>query len=140
MARLCPSSQIVAIEKTAIGLQLIQQNCQRFQVTNVTVQQAQAPRGLDALPTPDRIFIGGSGGQLAEVLQVCGERLAANGRLVLALATLEHLTTALTWFKAQPHWCHHLLQVNLARSTEVATLTRFSPLNPVTIVTGVKRC
>lgn len=138
IARLCPSSQVFAIEKTAIGVQLIQQNCQRFQVTNVTVQPAQAPLGLEALPAPDRVFVGGSGGQLVEVLQVCGERLAPDGRLVLALATLEHLTTTLTWFKAQSHWDYHLLYVNLARSTEVATLTRFSPLNPVTIFTGVK--
>jgi precorrin-6Y C5,15-methyltransferase (decarboxylating) len=135
MARLCPTNQIYAIEQTAAGLSLIQQNCQRFQVENVTPIHGTAPEALGNLPAPDRIFIGGSGGKLASILDCCSQRLRPQGLMVLALATLEHLTQAIQWLDAQPSWQHQLLQIQLARSVPVANLTRFSPLNPITLLT-----
>jgi precorrin-6B C5,15-methyltransferase / cobalt-precorrin-6B C5,C15-methyltransferase len=58
--------------------------------------------------------------------------------MVLALATLERLTTALLWRDQLPQakcWQQHLLQVQLSRSVPVGSLTRFTPLNPVTLLT-----
>ncbi|MGB3241101.1 MAG: precorrin-6Y C5,15-methyltransferase (decarboxylating) subunit CbiT, partial [Geitlerinemataceae cyanobacterium] len=133
IARLCPNSQIYAIEKTAMGVSLIQRNCDRFQVNNINIFQGNAPEFLEQLPTPDRIFIGGSGGNLAEILSVCSHRVSATGSIVLAVATLEHLAEALNWVKTQ-EWYHHLLQISISRSVPIASLTRFSPLNPVTIL------
>ncbi|MGB3240475.1 MAG: precorrin-6y C5,15-methyltransferase (decarboxylating) subunit CbiE [Geitlerinemataceae cyanobacterium] len=134
IARFCPNSQIYAIEKTAVGVSLIQRNCDQFQVNNVKIFQGNAPESLEQLPTPDRIFIGGSGGNLTGILSVCSHRLSATGSIVLAVATLEHLAEALNWVKTQG-WYHHLLQVSISRSVPIASLTRFAPLNPVTILT-----
>jgi len=135
IARLCPSCQVYAIEKTAAGFALISQNCCRFQVENVAAIQGTAPDILTDLPDPDRIFIGGSGGNLNQILAAC-QRLAPSGVIVLALATLEHLNAALTWFNQAGGWNYQLLQVQLSRSAPVASLTRFSPLNPITILTA----
>jgi precorrin-6B C5,15-methyltransferase / cobalt-precorrin-6B C5,C15-methyltransferase len=139
IARLCPSSHIYAVEQTAMGIALIQQNCQRFQVANVQTISGAAPAALGPLPDPDRIFIGGSGGNLAAILPTCCARLAAHGTLVLALATLEHQMMTVEALKSLPRgWQHRLLQAQLARSTPIASLTRWTPLNPVTIVTLTK--
>ncbi|MBD2067151.1 precorrin-6y C5,15-methyltransferase (decarboxylating) subunit CbiE [Leptolyngbya sp. FACHB-671] len=138
IARLFPQSQIYAIEQTAAGTALIQQNCDRFQVKNITSVHGSAPDALHNLPNPDRIFIGGSGGNLSEILDLCAQRIAPKGVLVLALATLERLTTALLWRDQLPQskrWQHHLLQAQLSRSVPVGSLTRFTPLNPVTLLT-----
>lgn len=140
MARLCPTSQIYAIEKTAAGTSLIEQNCRRLGVTNVVSINGTAPEILYRLPAPDRIFIGGTGGQLRQILGVCGGQLKAGGVMVLALATLEHLNDALIWvnerMRRERDWSHRLLQVQLSRSVPIGgQLTRLSPLNPVTIVT-----
>jgi precorrin-6B C5,15-methyltransferase / cobalt-precorrin-6B C5,C15-methyltransferase len=134
IARLCPNSQVYAIEKTAVGYRLITQNCRRFQVDNITAIQGAAPDSLASLPNPDRIFIGGSGGNLSQILQEC-DRISPQGVIVLALATVEHLTMALAWLNDKK-WNYQLLQVQLSRSVPVAHLTRFSPLNPVTIITA----
>lgn len=135
IARLCPASQIYAIEKTTAGITLIQQNCQRLHVPNVMAIHGSAPAALNSLPPPDRIFIGGSGGNLTSILNACSDRLSTQGRIVLALATLEHLHTTLTWLTQQhPIWEYQLLQVQLSRSVAIAHLTRFTPLNPVTLV------
>ena len=139
MARLVPQAKIYAIEKTALGSALIQQNSQRFQVDNVVSIHGSAPEILPSLPNPDRIFIGGSGGNLMQILDFCQTRLPPDCPLVLAFATLEHLNLALSWFK-QHNWQVHLLQIQLAHSVPVATLTRLVPLNPVTLVRAIRPC
>ena len=137
IARLCPTSQIYAIEKTAIGANLISQNCQRLQVSNVTCIQGTAPEILTQLPTPQRIFIGGSGGNLTAILAHCQKTLVTDGVIVLALATIEHLHTCLEWLRS--HNCNYrLLQLQISRSVPIAQLNRFTPLNPVTLVTVYK--
>ncbi|NEO03375.1 MAG: precorrin-6Y C5,15-methyltransferase (decarboxylating) subunit CbiT, partial [Moorea sp. SIO3I7] len=161
IARLSKTSQVYAIEKTAMGSTLIEQNCQRLGVTNVTSIHGSAPDILKDLPTPNRIFIGGSGGNLHSILDYCDTRLDLNGILVLALATVEHINTAYSWFESKrlppsergiransfppllrgvrgDHWDYQWLQVQLSKSVPVGKLTRFNPLNPITIVTGWK--
>lgn len=140
MARLCPQATIYAIEKTAIGHALIQQNCQRFQVSSVVALHGCAPAALEGLPAPDRVFIGGSGANLEAILTCSAAVLKPGGRILLALATLEHLGRVMQWLQQQTTadnpvlWQHRLLQVQLARSVPIANLTRFAPLNPVTLV------
>ena len=139
IARLFPDSTVYAVEKTAAGTALIEQNRDRFQAHNVISIHGEAPAILNRLRAPHRIFIGGSGGNLEEILGLCSLRLISGGIIVLALATLEHLNLALSWLqeriKVEPSWRYQLLQVQLSRSVPISNLTRFSPLNPVTIIT-----
>jgi precorrin-6Y C5,15-methyltransferase (decarboxylating) len=134
IARLFPTSDIYAIEKSAAGIALIEQNCQRFQVSNVVSIYGSAPKILYRLAVPQRIFIGGSGGSVKEILSLCSSYIAPGGVIVLAIATLENLTHVLSWAQTSG-WNYQLLQVNLSRSVPIANLTRFSPLNPVHLVT-----
>ena len=137
MARLSGTSQVYAIEKTAIGSSLIEQNCRRLHVNNVVSMHGTAPDILQQLPSPDRVFIGGSGGNLSAILDTCNLRLLPGGIVVFALATLEHLNAALDWLNYR-HWQYRLLQVQISRSVPVGQLTRFTPLNPVTILTATR--
>jgi precorrin-6Y C5,15-methyltransferase (decarboxylating) len=133
MARLSPSSQIFAIEKNAAGVTLIRKNCDRFEVKNVRVIARSAPDALEGLPAPDRIFIGGSSGKLEAILSVCRDRLQSQGAIVANFASPEHLHTAMQWLK-QHNFDLQLLQVNLSRSVPIGGASRFSPLNPITIL------
>ena len=142
MARLLPNAQIFAIEKTSAGTVLIQRNCDRFQCRNITVIHQTAPNGLMALPQPDRIFIGGGGAALGEILSVCGDRLCTGGTLVASFATLESCAIAQA---ALQDWSVQWLNANIARSTTLQTrhpdtpnATRFVPLNPVTLLQATK--
>lgn len=142
IARLFPDSVVYAIEKTTAGTSLIEQNCRRFLLRNVISIHGTAPDILHRLPQPDRIFIGGSGGNLNSILGVCAAHLMPGGIIVLALATLEHLNAAITWLEDQnryePGWSYHVLQSQLSRSVSVGSLTRLSPLNPVNLVTAIR--
>lgn len=137
IARLCPSSTIFAIEKTSMGSTLIAQNSQRFQLNNIQNINGKAPEILLDLPQPHRIFIGGSGGNLIDILNICQQKMLKQGILVMAFATLEHGYQALNWLNNN-QWQYHLLQLQIARSTAINHLTRFTPLNPVTIIKSFK--
>ncbi|WP_448380480.1 precorrin-6y C5,15-methyltransferase (decarboxylating) subunit CbiE [Gloeomargarita sp.] len=133
IARVLPQSTIYAIEKNAMGVQLIHQNCQQLGVRNVTVIAGNAPEIFTHLPNPDRVFIGGSGGNLRAILEALDTRLLPGGIVVLALATQEHQALVLSWAKQQG-WPYHALDVRLSRSLAVGDLTRWQPLNPLTLV------
>ncbi len=145
LSRLCPTAQLYAIEKTAIGAALIGHNARRLAIASIQIVQGQAPAALATLPQPERVFIGGSSGQLVAILNFLSDRMtatpdanAASARIVLALATLEHLNQVMSW-ATQPAvkaiWQYQLTQINISRSLPVGPLTRFSPLNPITLVT-----
>jgi precorrin-6B C5,15-methyltransferase / cobalt-precorrin-6B C5,C15-methyltransferase len=137
--RLCPRSRVYAIEKTLAGFTLIQSNQQRLGHSTLYPIHGAAPQVLQGLPDPDRIFIGGSGGELLDILDHCAQRLRPGGRMVLALATLEHVSTLLTWVQQTgdlgPAWKASLRQVQIQHSVAVGPLTRWQPLTPITIVT-----
>ena len=135
IARLCPSSQVFAIEKTAIGFNLINKNSRRFKVANVTSINGKAPDVLANLPAPNRIFIGGSGGNIVDILNLCSQKLAINGSIVMAFATVEYQLMVINWL-SNNNWQYKLLQLQISRSTPINHLTRFTPLNPVTIITA----
>ena len=135
IARLCPTSRVLAIEKTSMGSTLITKNSHRFQVDNVSSINGKAPEALLDLPNPDRIFIGGSGGNIIDILNVCSQKLREKGKIVMAFATIEHQHQAIDWLNNNS-WKYRLLQLQISRSTPVSNLTRFTPLNPVTIITA----
>jgi len=133
-----------------MGVGLIAQNAEKLAIAPIQVVQGVAPAALADLPIPDRVFIGGSSGQLTAILNFLTERMCSPAdvpadlpaapvrRIAIALATLEHLSEATTWL-AQPHiatlWHYQLTQLNIARSLPVGLLTRFLPLNPITLIT-----
>ena len=137
IARLCPTSEVFAIEKTSMGSSLITQNSQRFGVDNLTSINGKAPNILKDLPNCDRVFIGGSGGNIVEILDTCSQKLNPAGSIVMSFATVEYQILAINWLK-QNVWQYRLLQLQISRSTPIANLTRMTPLNPVTIITAEK--
>ncbi len=137
IARLLPTAQVYAIEKNAVGIQLIQQNCSRFQVPHVQVVSGAAPAALTPLPDPDRIVVGGGGSQILEIIDAVSQRLTPQGIVVGNFATLEPCLATQARLKQQG-WSVKLLQANLARSSTLVNSTRLIPLNPVMLVQGIK--
>ncbi|MEM9766885.1 MAG: precorrin-6y C5,15-methyltransferase (decarboxylating) subunit CbiE [Cyanobacteria bacterium P01_D01_bin.71] len=135
IARLVPTAQVWAIEKTAAGCELIHQNVQRFALQNVTVVSGQAPAALAELPDPQRIFVGGSQGQLTAILDFCALRLHPDGAIVVALATLETQVELTQWQAHRPDWQIAYQQISVARSVATGSFTRWQPLNPVVLAT-----
>lgn len=82
-ARLFPRLQVCAVEQKDEQIQNIRRNRERFQAWNLHLLQGNAPEILAALPAPDRVFIGGSGGQLRAIIDHAASRLTPGGRIVV---------------------------------------------------------
>lgn len=135
--KLAPEGQIYAMEKNGADIENCLENQRKFRV-DFSVVHNKAPEGLDAFPDPDAIFIGGTGGEMAELLAICSERLKEKGRIVMNLATIENLAKAAEVLKKHGFEVD-ILQAQLARSKPILTMTRFVPLNPIFILTAYRK-
>ncbi|SFJ22085.1 precorrin-6y C5,15-methyltransferase (decarboxylating) subunit CbiE [Thermoflavimicrobium dichotomicum] len=135
--KLAPYGQVFAVEKNEQDLANIHSNRMKFR-TDFTVIHAKAPQGLDELPDPDAVFIGGSGGELRELLAVCCARLKEGGRIVVNAATFETLTTTQKALQEEGFVVRTTL-LQVARSKPILNLTRLEGLNPVYVVVGERK-
>src|SRR5450830_1835167 len=93
-ARLCRRGHVWAIEKNEADHAIASRNHARAGLSNYSLQLGRAPEGLGEWPDPDAVFIGGSGGELAELIALVLQRLRPGGHLVMNFVTLENLATA----------------------------------------------
>ena len=138
MAELAWRGQVWAIEQDAENMGYLHRNVARHGALNVHPVAGRAPAALAGLPAPHAVFVGGSGGELAGILQHVAEAAQTGCRVVINLATLENLQLArevLCDLGAEPS----LAQVNIAHGQPLGGLTRLAPLNPVFILAAVLR-
>ena len=83
------------------------------------------------------MFIGGSGGELAALIELILGRLKPGGRLVMNFVTLENLATATAALQAGgAAW--EVVQLQASRSQPILDMHRMAAQNPVWIVTASK--
>ncbi len=132
---LARKGSIFAIEKNTEDAAIIRENIKKFGSHNIRVIKALAPDKLDELPDPTAVFIGGSSGNMAAIIDCACRRLKSSGRIVINAATLENLHRAVGGLEANG-FIVDITLLNVARSQDISGLTRLEPLNPVFIVAG----
>jgi precorrin-6Y C5,15-methyltransferase (decarboxylating) len=136
-ARLSDRLEIFAIERDAAAFARLGANVAQLGVSRVRVLCAEAPEGLAELPDPDAVFIGGSGGRLAEILQVVAQRLKVGGRVVLNCISLENFSRG--WEKlGELQLAPEATSVQLAHSRPLGPLHSLEPENPIFILRARK--
>jgi len=136
-SRLCRHGHVYAIEKNEGDAANAKENALRFQATNYTLRHGKAPEGLETWPDPDAVFVGGSGGELAALIELILGRLKPKGRLVMNFVTLENLATATTTLAASgANW--DVTQLQASRSQPILDMHRMAAQNPIWIVSAKK--
>jgi len=136
-ARLCSHGYVYAIEKNEQDVAIVKQNRQRMAIHNYRIVHDKAPAQLDTWPDPDAIFIGGSGGELATLIQLCISRLRPSGWLVMNFVTLENLAEA-TRALQEMDAAWDVTQLQASRSQPILHMHRMQAENPVWIVSARK--
>ncbi|MDR0906537.1 MAG: precorrin-6y C5,15-methyltransferase (decarboxylating) subunit CbiE [Oscillospiraceae bacterium] len=134
-ARRANRGRVFAVERDADALRLIVENRIKTGAFNSEIIAAEAPDGLDGLPTPDRVFVGGSGGRLREILTPL---FARNPRLrvVITAITLETLHEAVTVMEELRLSDVEVAQISAARTRRAGTYHMLTGQNPVFIISG----
>lgn len=126
---------VYAVEFNEEALGLIRENVERFGVWNVKVIEGKAPEALTDLPTPDRAFIGGSKGNLAEILELL-VRKNPGIRVVINAITLETLTEAISQLKNLGFEDVDIVQIFAAHGKATGNYHMMLGQNPVFIISG----
>lgn len=136
-ARLASLGHVWAIEKNEGDAANARANAERFRIGNYTLCEGKAPAQLDTWPDPDAVFVGGSGGELPDLIKLILGRLKPGGRLVMNFVTLENLATATASLKASgAAW--DVVQLQASRSQPILDMHRMAAQNPVWIVSASK--
>jgi len=131
-AGLAPGLRIFCVERRAEELAHIRWNSGRLRRFQVRAVAGEAPEVLAALPDPDRIFVGGSGGRLAPLVRVCCRRLRPGGRIVIS-AVLEETAARAPELLARAGL---LVESRRVAVTREPGSDRERQLNPITLITG----
>ena len=125
IAALAPGVHVTAVERGGEDVRRIEANASAHGVT-VDVVHGEAPCALDALPEPDRAFVGGGG---IAVLDAVLARLRPDGRVVATFAALDRAAAAYQRLG-------NLAEVSIARGRPLAGGVRLQAENPVFVVWG----
>lgn len=128
-AQLADPGMVYAIERDAADYHLILANAETFGVKNLKAIYGSAPGVFHDLPAPDAIFVGGTGEEVAHVLETAFAKLRPQGRMVINVATLEMLSAVYGILKKLSRPVNALM-VNVARGVEQLETIRFDAINP----------
>ncbi|MBO9318299.1 MAG: precorrin-6y C5,15-methyltransferase (decarboxylating) subunit CbiE [Chloroflexus sp.] len=128
-ARACPTAQVYAVERRAVFVDHIQTNLRRFPAPNLHVFHGEAPEACQSWPDPHAVFVGGSGGRLADIVMLARQRLQPAGRLVINLVMTGHLAQVIQLLPGA-----QVTHIQINRGTPIQSDLRFAALNPVYIV------
>ena len=112
---LARGGRVFAVEKNPKAVEQLRRNLKHFSLTNVEVIEGTAPDALSDLPAPDAVFIGGSSGNIGEIVRLC---LAKNPqvRIVATAITLETVAQLLEAARGLPEVSLEISQISAARA------------------------
>ena len=127
--------QVYAVEREMDAVALIEENRAAFGLSNLHVVLGEAPKALLDLPKPDRVFVGGSGGEMEEIFRAA---LAKNPavRFCLTAVSLESLTQGLRVFEGLGLQNVDVTQLTAAQAKKLGSYHMMLGQNPVYILSG----
>lgn len=132
MAGLSPDLKVYAIERKPEAVALIKKNKEKFKLDNIEVIEAEAPEGLDELPKPTHVFIGGSGGNLNEILNTLYS-MNDSMRIVITAVSLETIAQIKEILSAYPIANEDIVELQVNRSKVIGKYHMMQAENPVWI-------
>ena len=134
MALRAHQGKVWAVEKKEDAVELIRQNKVKFAADNLEIVEGLAPEALTDLPAPTHAFIGGSSGNLKEIVKLLIEK-NPQVRIVINCITLETVSEALETAKEFGFEENEIVQLSAARSKAIGRYHMMTGENPIYIIT-----
>lgn len=133
-ALLVPEGHVYAFEQKEEGCALILANAKKAGLKNLTVVPGKAPQSLSGYPAPDRVFLGGSSGNMEEILDFV-TRLNPNVQIVINVIALESLSQAMAWFQKKERE-PEVVSLQVSRAAKRGPYHMMQAQNPIYILTA----
>jgi precorrin-6Y C5,15-methyltransferase (decarboxylating) CbiT subunit len=138
MARLLPESKVYAVEQKAKALDLIRLNALKFETPNIKAIEGKAPDALANLSGVNKIFIGGSGGNLKEIIDWVERNCHVGSRLVINAVSLNTLVDARQLLDSPAFSVPEIIQVSINRIEKLGNAEMFRPQSPIFIISTTR--
>ena len=101
LALAAPQGRVYAVECEAAACALIRENKERFSAWNLQLVEGRAPQALRDLPAPDAVFIGGTKGNMEEIVELALSK-NRSARVCISAIAVETLSPAGGWRSRSP--------------------------------------
>ena len=132
------SGKVLAVDYDENAIELTKKNIEKFGLTNISVIHGNAKEKIHELEEADTIFIGGTGGDTKEIVELCENKLKSGGRIVVGIILIETLYSVLQVLEKLEFESVDITQVTISKSRKTSTGTMMLARNPVTIISATK--
>lgn len=137
MSKICYEGQITAIERDKEAIDLIEKNKEKFSVHNISIIEEEALQAVNSIQGEfDAIFIGGSGGNIEDVITSYGGKLKRGKNMVLNFITIDNVYRAMHTLR-NLEYDTDLIQVAVSKGKGKSSMLVAN--NSIFIVTAVKK-
>jgi precorrin-6Y C5,15-methyltransferase (decarboxylating) len=133
LALQCPDGTVYAIEKNPLAVELVKANAKKFRTANIQTMECNVKDVVNSLPSPDVVFVGGSSGELSNVLDVALEK-NPHARVVVNSVTLETLSQTVDYIKSRGILDYDVTQIGITRTHSVGKYSMLKAENPVYVI------
>ena len=136
MALRACESMVYALEKEDCAVELVKENMAETGARNICLRQAQAPDGLAGLPPADKVFIGGTSGNLKEIIETI---LTGNEKAIFLITavTLETISQSVEVLK-ELGMEMDITCANISTAQKLGRYNLMKAENPVYMIKGAK--
>lgn len=138
LALLANKGQVWAFERNPEAVALIHKNKDLFGIENLEVIAGEALENIKNMPAPDCVFVGGSGGDLCEMLDIIYAK-NSDCRVVINAITIETLAEVADYYKKHQDYSLEIVNVCVARSRKLGSYNLMMAQNPVYVMTALKK-
>lgn len=135
IARAGEQIKVYAIEKNPEGVELIDQNRRKFRTDGIQIVSGLAPQAMGELEAPTHAFIGGSSGNLREIVQSLQAK-NPSVRIVINAISLETVSEVMELVGEGMLPDAEILQISAARSKILGRYHMMMGQNPVYIISA----
>jgi len=132
------SGKVLAIDYDKNAIELTKKNIEKFGLSNVLLIYGNAKEKITELESADAIFVGGTGKDTAEIVELCQDKLKTGGRIVIGTILIETLYAVLQILDKLQFNSVDITQVTISKSRKTSTGTMMLARNPVTIISATK--
>lgn len=133
MAVRAVKGKVYAVEKKAAAVELIKKNRQKFAAENLEIIEGLAPEAMEALEPPTHGFIGGSSGNMKEILCLLLKK-NPQVRIVINCIALETVSETLQCLKELPFTDTEVLQIAVSKAKKAGSYHMMMGENPIYII------
>lgn len=138
LALLAKQGRVWAFERNPVAVELLGKNRELFGVENLEIVAGEALENIKEMPAPDCVFVGGSGGDLCQMLDVIYAK-NSKCRIVINAITVETLAEVAAYYKQHTDYSLEIVNVFVARGKHLGNYNLMMAQNPVYVMTAVKK-